>query len=201
MRISLLILLFSLSALHSPLFSQALLPSNTYVRTCLSDIECSSIDGASFLYYDEATEKFFIKVDFNELKTGRDSVDFWLSDLDDTFLYFKASVKKENFPSLSSYNARTIRMDGQIFLNGIWRSKSIDMSLVRADKDMLSNTTGGGKYDAFNVNLSFSFLPKDFNIHKKPTRLSNTVFIGINAGRINLITSGMETQLGEAWQQ
>src|ERR1043166_4608878 len=178
--------------------AQDLHPSNTYVRTCLSNIECSAMSGASFLFYDRATEKFYIKIDFNAFKSGQDSVDFWLQDLDDTFLFFKASVKESEFPSLSSYNARTIRMDGQLFLNGLVRSKTIDMSLFRAEDDLQSNSTGEN-FNAYKVNLSFSFSPKDFNINKKPARLTNNVFIGINAGFINLLTPGMGAQLGAAY--
>src|SRR5690606_14951365 len=84
---------------------QDVIPSNTYVRTCLNDIECSSINSSSFLFYDESNSKFYIKIDFNMMKTGNDSVDFWLEDLSDTYFYFKAPLLRENFPDLSSYNA------------------------------------------------------------------------------------------------
>src|SRR5688572_17893222 len=113
--------------------AQDVMPSNTYVRTCLSDIECSSINSSSVLYYDEAGSKFYIKIDFNSLKTGVDSVDFWLEDLSDTYYYFKASLLADQLPTLSNYNRKTIRLVGQAFLNNVWRNQTIDITVFRAD--------------------------------------------------------------------
>jgi hypothetical protein len=174
-------------------------PSNTYVRTCLNDIECSSINSSSVLYYDEARAKFYIKIDFNALKTGIDSVDFWLDDLTDTYYYFKASLPPEELPRLSNYNRKTIRLVGQAFLNNIWRNQTIDITVFRAEDDMMSNTTDADHFHAYKVNLNFSIVPKDFKIHKKPQRLTNVIFVGIGAGRINALRAGMEGQLGEAF--
>jgi hypothetical protein len=185
--------------LASALYSQSMIPSNTYVRTCLNDIECSSINASSHIYYDDAKEKFYLKIDFNAMKTGQDSVDFWLEDLDDTYFYFKASLPRAEFPNLSSYNTKNFKMDGQAFLNGVWRHQVIDMTIYRAENDLMNNSTNGNKFDAYKVNFSFSFVPKSFNVHKKPQRLTNTVFVGVGAGQINILRSGMEGQVGEAY--
>jgi hypothetical protein len=181
--------------------SQNLTRSNTYVRTCLNDVECSSINSSSYLFYDEGKQKFYLKLDFNEMKTGQDSVDFWLEDLNDTYLYFTSSLPREQFPNLSSYNAKNFRMDGQLFLNHVWRSQSIDISIYRAENDLINNTTNANRFDAYKVNFSFSFSPKDFNIHKKPQRLSNVIFVGVGAGQINVLKAGMENEVGEAYNR
>jgi hypothetical protein len=178
---------------------QVVQPSNTYIRTCMSDIECSSINSSSFLFFDEAKSKFYIKIDFNAAKTGNDSVDFWLEDLNDTYFYFKATLRPEDFPDLSSYNASNIKLSGQAFLNNIWRDQTIDMSIFRAQEDLLNNNINGRDIDAYRVNFSFSFSPKDFNVHKKPQRLTNTIFIGVGSGKINLLRAGMEGQVREAY--
>lgn len=183
------------------LSAQAITPSNTYVRTCLNDIECASINSSSFIFYDEPRQDFYIKIDFASMKTGQDSVDFWLEDLDDTYFYFKASLPREEFPNLSGYNAKNFKLDGQAFLNNIWRHQGIEMSIYRAENDLQNNTTNANQFDAYKVNFSFSFSPKDFNVHKKPQRLSNTVFIGVGGGQINLLKTGMETQVGEAFER
>src|SRR5688500_19051442 len=91
-------------------------PSNTYFRTCLSDIECSSINSSSYLFYDEVKSEFYIKIDFNKLKTGVDSVDFWLQELTGSYLYFKAPLLKEQLPSFSNYNRKTVKLIGQSFM-------------------------------------------------------------------------------------
>src|SRR5688572_16003854 len=137
--------------------AQNIVPSNTYVRTCLNDIECSSINSSSFIFYDEAMARFYLKLDFNSMKTGQDSIDFWLNDLTDTYFYFKASLPREQFPNLSSYNAKNFKMDGQSFLNGIWKHQVIDISIYRAENDLINNSTNANKFDAYKVNFSFSF--------------------------------------------
>jgi len=183
------------------LSAQAIIPSNTYVRTCLNDIECSSINSSSYIFYDDAKDRFYIKIDFNAMKTGLDSVDFWLEDLDDTYFYFVSSLSREEFPNLSSYNMKNLKLDGQAFLNGVWRQQVIELSIYRAETDMVSNSTNPNKFNAYKVNYSFSFKPKDFNVHKKPQRLSNTVFIGVGAGQINVLRAGMQSQVGEAYEK
>jgi hypothetical protein len=179
--------------------SQDVQPSNTYIRTCLSDIECSSINSSSFLFYDDAKGKFYIKIDFNRFKSGVDSVDFWLEDLNDTYFYFKASMPREQLPKLSNYNRKTYRLAGQAFMNGLWKPMSLDITIFRAEGDMMSNTTDADNYNAYKVNFNFQLVPKEFNIHKKPMRLTNTIFVGVGSGIINPIRGGNESQLGEAY--
>lgn len=185
--------------LCTALRSQEVFPSNTYVRTCLSDIECSSINSSSFLFYDQSRGKFYIKVDFNLLKTGIDSVDFWLEDLSGTNFYFKASLPTEFIPAVSNYNRKTFRLSGQAFLNGVWQPKTIEITVFRAESDMKNNGVDGMEHAAMRVNFNFSIQPKDFNIHKKPQRLTNTIFIGVGSGRINVLKPGMENLVGEAY--
>ena len=179
--------------------AQEVMPSNTYVRTCLSDIECSSINSSSTLFYDEAGSKFYIKIDFNALKTGVDSVDFWLNDLTDTYYYFKASLLREDLPNVSNYNKKTIRLVGQAFLNNVWRNQTMDITIFKADSDVNFQKEDTERFSKYKVNLNFSIVPKDFNIHKKPQHLSNIIFVGIGGGRINPLRPGMEGQVGEAY--
>src|ERR1041384_3978996 len=139
--------------------SQDIFPSNTYVRTCLNDVECSSINSSSYLFYDAAKGKFYVMIDFNRLKTGIDSVDFWLEDLSGTNYYFKASLPPDQLPGMSNYNPKTIKLTGQGYLNGIWKSQTIDVSLLKADNDMMSNSINPDSFEAIRVNLNFSLVP------------------------------------------
>ena len=84
-------------------------------------------------------------------------------------------------------------------MNGVWRPQTIDITVFRAETDLLSNDANGIDYNATKVNFNFSIQPKDYNIHKKPQGLSNTIFIGVGAGRINLLKPGMEALVGEAF--
>jgi hypothetical protein len=180
---------------------QDVLPSNTYVRTCLNDIECSSINSSSYLFYDREKGKFYIMIDFNRLKTGIDSVDFWLEDLNDTYYYFKAPMQYELFPGVSNYNQKTFKLSGQAFLNNIWKAQTIEVTLIRADNDMMSNSIDSEKIEALRVNLNFTIVPKDFNVHKKPQRLTNTIFVGIGSGRLNPLKREQISMLGDAYNQ
>ena len=137
-------------------------------------------------------------IDFNKLKTGVDSVDFWLEDLNDTYFYFKGPLTRDQLPTLSNYNKKTLRIAGEVFMNNVWRNQTLEITIFRAESDMMSNTTNGNQYSAYRANFNLSVQPKDFNIHKKPQRLTNTIFIGVGSGRINLAT-GMENLLGEAY--
>jgi len=142
-----------------------------------------------------------MKLDFNAMKTGIDSVDFWLEDLNDTYLYFRAPMSRDKLPNLSAYGSTTLKIDGQLFINNIWRPLQIDLALYKAESDLISNSANGNRIDAYKANLSFSFLPSQYNIHKKPGRLRNVIFIGIAGGHINLLTPGQEKELGEAYEQ
>lgn len=193
------IILLIYICLNGLLHAQDVTPSDTYVRTCINDIECSSINSSSFLFYDEARGQFYIKIDFNRLKTGVDSVDFWLNDLTDTYYYFKASLPPDQLPTLSTYNRKTFRLVGQAFLNNVWHNQTIEITVFRAEADMLNNTTDADRYAAYKVNFNLSIVPRDFGINKKPQRLSNTIFVGVGSGRINVLKQGMESLLGEAY--
>jgi hypothetical protein len=138
-------------------------------------------------------------IDFNKLKTGVDSVDFWLEDLNDTYFYFKATLLKEQLPSLSNYNRKTIRLTGESYLNNIWRTQTIDVTFFKADDDMINNSSNGNEFSAYKLNFNFTIEPRNFNIQKKPQRLSNTIFVGIGAGQLNLLSPDMRNVLGEAY--
>jgi len=195
--------LYLIVSIHSipAIQAQGISPSNTYVRTCLNDVECASMNSSSLLFFDEARGRFYMKLDFNAMKTGVDSVDFWLEDLNDTYLYFRAPMSRDQLPNLSAYGSTTLKIDGQLFINNIWRPLHIDLALYKAESDLMSNSANGNRIDAYKANLSFSFLPSQYNIHKKPSRLKNVVFIGIAGGHINLLTPGQEKELGEAYEQ
>ena len=75
----------------------------------------------------------------------------------------------------------------------------MDITLIRADSDANLNRDDSNRFVAYKVNLNFSITPKDFNIHKKPQRLTNVIFVGIGGGRINPLSAGMEGQVGEAY--
>ena len=190
-----LCLTLSLPSLHA----QELISSNTAIQTCIKDVQCFSINNSSYLFYDESKSSFYLKVDFNKFKVGQDSIDDWLNDLTDNFLYFKAPMDPSNFSNLSNNKFKTLKLNGQVFLNGVWRSQTIDLSIYMIENGFLNQSINKNNYDLYKVNFSISLLPKDFNVHKKPHHLKKTIFIGVTLGRINQLQPGMQSALGEAY--
>ncbi len=70
-------------------FSQSIISSNTYIQTCIDKTQCSSINNASYLFYDENSNNLYLKIDFTSFKSGQDSIDGWLDDLTGSFVLYK----------------------------------------------------------------------------------------------------------------
>lgn len=176
-----------------------IISSNTYIRTCINKIECASISNSSLLFYDENKNCLYLKVDFNNFKTGEDSLDSWLDDLSETSLYYKVTFPPENFLGLSNNKQKNFTLKGQTYLNGIWKNQEVEMSLYSSENSITSASNIGNKYDNFKVNFSLSIVPQDFKIQNKTHGLKETIFIGIALGRINLLQPTGRELLGEAY--
>lgn len=184
----------------SALFSQSIVSSSTYIKTCIDKTECSSISNSSYLFYDQSKGALYLKLDFNKFRTGEDSVDYWLDDLKETNLYFKVDFPQENFTGLTNHQHKTYKLNGQVFLNGIWHHQSIDITIYSSENSIASNTNSGQNiYDNYKINTSFNILPKDFKINKKPHHLKKIIFVGIALGRINQLLPEQQAILGEAY--
>lgn len=178
---------------------QDVVSSNIYIQTCIDKTQCSSINSAGYLYYDESKQQIYLKVDFNKFKTGEDSVDYWLKDLTETFLIVKASLNTESFLGLSNNNHKTYKLAAQVFINGIWQTQNIDVTIFSAENSILAHNAFGNNYNKYKLNFSINIVPKDFKIHKKSQHLKKTIFLGVALGRVNLLTPALQTQLGEAY--
>jgi hypothetical protein len=176
-----------------------IISSNTVVRTCIEETQCYSVGDASYLFYDESKNEFYLKVDFTRFKTGNDSIDSWVGDLMETFLYFKGYFEKDKFIPPANTNSATFEINGKTFLNGKWMNQRIDLTIFSIDNTILNPATDQSKYDLYKVNFSLSILPKDFNIQKKLHQLNNVIYIDVSLGRINLLRPGMEHLVGEAY--
>lgn len=179
--------------------SQLIISSSTFIQTCVQKTQCFSINNASFLFYDESKQALYLKLDFNKFKTGQDTIDDWLTDLTSTNLYFKAPLGAEQFTNLSNHNHKTLKLNGQVYLNGIWHSQTVELSLFVTESNLLNNNNNESIYDVLKMNFSLSILPRDFKVHKKPHHLRKTIFIGISLGRVNQLRPGQEQLLEEAY--
>lgn len=186
-------------SLISLLHKAQIISSNTYIRTCINKLECASISNSSLLFYDENKNSLYLKVDFNNFKTGEDSLDNWLDDLSETALYYKAPFPPENFLGLSNNQHKNFTLKGQTYLNGIWLDQIVELSLYSSENSITSASNIGNNYDNYKVNFSISVVPKDFKLHKKPHHLTETIFIGLALGRINLLKPETLPLLGEAY--
>ncbi len=180
-------------------FSQSIISSNTYIQTCIDKTQCSSINNASYLFYDENSNNLYLKIDFTSFKSGQDSIDGWLDDLTGSFLFYKVSFPAEEFKDLSNHKHKTLKLNGAVFLNGVWQNQSVDLTIFSSENGIMSTNTNGNNYDHYKVNFSLSLSPKDFKLHKKPHHLRKTIFIGVALGRINQLLPGSQKLLGEAY--
>jgi hypothetical protein len=193
-----LLIVFGFSIIS--LFNQAqIISSNTYIRTCINKLECASISNSSLLFYDENKNSLYLKIDFNNFKTGQDSLDNWLDDLSETALYYKAPFPPENFLGLSNNQHKNFTLRGQTYMNGVWLDQTIELSLYSSENSITSASNIGNNFDNYKVNFSLSVVPKDFKLHKKPHHLTETIFIGIALGRINQLKPESRPLLGEAY--
>jgi hypothetical protein len=174
--------------------------SNTSVKTCVEEKQCTSIDDASYLFYDESKNEFYLKVDFTRFDAEKDSANSWLNDLMDTHLYFKGYFEKEKFIPPTGTNSASFKVNGKTFLNGKWNDQTVDITVFTLENTIVVNpATDKSKYDQYKVNFSLSILPKDFNVQKKLHHLNNVIYIDVTLGRINLLRPGMEHLVKEAY--
>lgn len=200
MKLFKLILLLLATQASNFLFAQEILSSSTYIKTCIQKTECSSIGNSSIMFYDQSKASLYLRLDFNKFRFGQDSVDYWLDDLSATFLYFKIDFPQENFAGLIKHQLKTFKLNGQIYLNGIWQNQTIEVTVFCSDNSVFSSTNSGqNPYENYKLNMSFNILPKDFNIHKKPHHLKKVIFVGVALGRINLLQPDQQHLLGEAY--
>ena len=179
--------------------SQENISSSTFIQTCIKNHQCYSINNSSYLFYDETKSSFYLRVDFSKFEIGVDSIDDWLKDLEETNLIFKAPMDAAQFNGLSNHRHKDLKLNGQIFFNGIWKDQTIDLSLYLSENGLLNITNSQLNYDRYKVNFILNVLPKDFKIHKKPHHLKKSIVIGVTLGRINKLMPEMIPSLGEAY--
>ncbi len=183
--------------------SQDLVSSSTAVESCQNSNNCYTVKGPSYLFYDESKNNFFLKIYFSDFKTAGDTADTWLNRTQDSLLYFRAELQKENFPELSNQNTKTFKINGQIYFNNKWKDQSVEITLYSSENSIVNttNTNTNLKYDNYKVNFSVPFVPKDFKNYKKLYYLNQTITVNITLGRINLLKPGMEGLLSDIYYQ
>lgn len=184
-------------------FSQDLVSSGTSIESCQNGSNCYTVKGPSYLFYDESKNNFFLKIYFSDFKVTGDTADTWINKTQDSLLYFRAELQKENFPQLSNQNTKTLKLNGQIYFNNKWKDQSIEITIYSSENSIVNtaNTNTNFKYDNYKVNFSVPFVPKDFKNYKKLYYLNQTININITLGRINLLQPGMEGLLGDIYYQ
>lgn len=184
-------------------FSQDLVSSGTSVESCQNSNNCYTVKGPSYLFYDESKNNFFLKIYFSDFKVAGDTADNWINRTQDSLLYFRAELQKENFPELSNQNTKTFKINGQIYFNNKWKDQLIEISIYSSENSIVNTANGNNnlKYDNYKVNFSVPFVPKDFKNYKKLYYLNQTINVNVTLGRINLLQPGMESLLSDIYYQ
>ncbi len=191
MRVVVVMISFLLFGLQ--LFGQEVYPSNTFIQACYNNKNCFTDKTSSFLFYNEANHEFYVVVDFAKSKTGIDSLDMWLQDLDDTKFVFTGVLNSDRLPALSNHGFKTLHVNGMASFNHVQHAYTIELVLFQISQDgMLYRNTGNDYYDKVRANMQLSFKPKDFKLDKKHHHLKKTISINIGSGYINQLKPGME---------
>ena len=200
MKIKFLLLIFFVSFKFS---AQVVGSSNTAIESCIDSVDCYTVKGPSYLFYDESKNDFYLKVIFAEFRRDGDTSDTWLNNPSDSILYFKADLQKERFPALSNQNTKSFILPGQIYFNHKWRDMSVTMNIYSSENSIVNtnNTNANLKYDNYKVNFSLPFVPKQFKNYKNPKYNKQTITINVTLGRINLFRTDMEDILDEVYNQ
>ncbi|MCD6068565.1 MAG: hypothetical protein K0S33_3391 [Bacteroidetes bacterium] len=170
--------------------------SNTFIETCIGDTQCTIINNSGYLFYDDTKTALYFKVNFRDRD---DSTVAWLEDLSEGSLYFKVIVPPDFFKGAANFGQKTHTLTGQVFLNGFWQPKTVDVILSSSENNPFVVNTGKSPYDNYKISLSLAVLPEDFRVHEKAHHLVETISIGLASGRINELKPGMESLLGEAY--
>jgi hypothetical protein len=173
--------------------SQEVFSSKTYINTCYNNQQCFSLNSSSHIFYQQDNHELIIVIDFSKFKTGHDTLDAWLDDLDDTKLIFRGYLNTENLLELSHHNSKAMIVNGMMTFNNISHSHAIELTLFELPRDgMLFMENQNNYYDRINANLQFSFYPKEFKINKKPHHLKKKITLAIYRGYVNPFKMGME---------
>lgn len=181
--------------------AQDLVSSNTSVESCIDKSDCVTFKSGSLLFYDETKNELVLKVDFSKFRIDGDTTDNWINDMIDTLLFYKAILNKEDFPTLSNQNTKTLKLNGKVFYNQTWRDQPIEISVYPTENSIVPGSSGNLRYDNLKVNFNIPFVPKDFKAYKELYYNNQTVDIAVTLGRINLLRPGMEYHLKEIYQQ
>ncbi len=124
--------------------------------------------------------------------------------MSDSLLYFKAILAEEDFPALSNQNTKTIKLNGRLFYNDVWKDQVVDLNVFPTENSIVANSTttsNNFKYDNYKVSFDIPFVPKDFKAYKKLYYNNQTVNITVSLGRIILLRPGMEFHLKDIYFQ
>jgi hypothetical protein len=175
------------------IFSQDLRRSNTYIDTYYQGEKHFSIKDASYIFYSSGNSEIYVVLNFGDLKCGVDSLDEWLLDLTDSKLVFKGQLPSNDLVLLSHHNSRAIIVNGEITFNGMKHQQAIEINFFEVSREALFYDNNSQDYfDRVSANLQFSFLPKDFGVHKKPHHLKKKISIAIGRGAIIELKSEYE---------
>ncbi len=179
--------------------AQDVISSNTSVENCLNQTRCSTVNNASYLFYDETRNEFYLKVDFTHFRSETDSANIWIDDMLDSTIYFKGILPKESFPSQNIQSTKSFKMNGEIFYNDIVEEEDVEISIYSTENGIVQSGSGNLKYDAYKVNFSLPIVAEDYKVYKKAKYKNQTISINVTLGRINLLRPGMEFYLKEVY--
>lgn len=180
-----------LFTLHS--IAQEVHPSKTYIQTSYQDQQRFSLNSSSYIFYNSDSHELIMTIDFTKFKTGNDTLDEWLEDLDDSKLIFKGQLSTDNLLTLTHHNSKALAVNGLISFNGVTHAHKIELTLFEIPREgILYRDNQNNYFDRINANLQFGFYPKEFRVNKKAHHLKKKITIAVYRGYVNPFRPGME---------
>jgi hypothetical protein len=179
--------------------AQYIVQSNAYIQACIQKTQCFSSNGSAAIFFDDTKNYIYLKLDMNKFKIGIDSLDEWLNDMAESFLYVKAPASAEMLRSIAPSNYKNTNVNAQVYLNNSWHQVPIELTFVNSRNASITQSTSGSTFENLRVNMAISIAPREFKLHKKPHHLKKTIFIGVAMGTINPLLPEMEQILGDAY--
>lgn len=192
-KIVLIFLLLGIS--FTSIKAQFISNSPAYIQVCYFGENCFSISQSARIFYDESKHEIYVLMDMADFKTGQDTLDNWLKQLESTKFLFKGTIKTDYLVLLSNHNSKSETIKGSIHFNKITKQNDAVATFYDVASGIMNLQRENGMYGQLRVNMSISFAPKDFGLDKKKKHFSKTIEIQIGKGFINSLLPGMEDVL------
>ena len=180
-------------AIHSAIYSQNVVSSNTYINFCYNKQECYSIGNSALIFLNNRNNEFLVQIDFNKFKIGNDTLDEWLNFLPESNLTFKGQLNLKNAFGLDHQTLKPIEISGIVNFNGVLKPITFDLIIWKPNSNYLQVTNNNeNEFVMLNVSMHIRLRAKDFKIDSRNHHFTKMIDIVVSKGFVNELTPDLE---------